>query len=240
MFSAKHLKFNISRQMGRFRFFASQAPYSKYGAKIPLFSVFLIFILASILILIPEVEGAKRIFQLQDFQTVIIGNPKGIECIKADPQKPCGWPGLGSINQGPNSPDPNDAHGEAIDIGGPNEQKVYATLDGVLKHHTPSTDPFCGEGVEIYPHKFGFSSGFNFHVRYCHFVPGSRIGHGTNVRRGQVIGRQDTTGNADGTHIHYAFFGLPMAPPYIPEVVPDGCFGDCGITITSLGFAPLP
>lgn len=187
-------------------------------------------------------------FEVRAIAKIIIGKPPSLTiCDNVPTNIPCGWPGLGPITQGPNT---TFSHNrliapEAIDIGGVDGQKAYATLDGKAVHLTPDSSPnssMCGIDIAIYPDPP--VPNLNY-VLYCHLKVGSRIADGTRVRRGQVIGGQDNTGSLSGfSHIHYAFSGgLEMDPPYIPLDVPDGCLfwspNPCNIEITSLGFEPL-
>jgi murein DD-endopeptidase MepM/ murein hydrolase activator NlpD len=146
---------------------------------------------------------------------------------------PMGWPTTGTISQMPHS-FPTHTYVDAVDIAAPIGTKICATHDGNASVYTQNED---GPYVCVsQPHCLGnyiIISSFDgsFSTIYAHlnsFSISSEL-----VTRGTKIGEVDATGyvipaGPEGSHLHYQFIGLDMAPPYVPpfslnDSVQSGC-----------------
>ena len=162
-----------------------------------------------------EIEGKTAYQKGLASATVIIGEPPG-EC-------PGGWPvnALGArITQGPNAGYSHQGQ-EAIDIALNNGTPVFATHEGFVQ----SSGRYGGGGISI--SIAGKCDGIDFYSYYAHLQK-TLVSIGRYVSKGTLIGLSDNTGNSTGPHLHYEFITkgwgeIKMAPPYIPQVVPDGC-----------------
>jgi hypothetical protein len=155
---------------------------------------------------------------------------------------PAGWPVTTDrgmyyyVAQGPFTPGPNkwSHYGlEAIDvsyegIANLNKQAI-ATHPGTVA--SVGIDSWGGAYVDLR----GTCNGGKFRSRHVHMY-WTTVTDEQTVVRGTKLGPVGDTGHATGKHDHYEFraidrFGsttfanspLPMAPPYIPKVVPRGC-----------------
>lgn len=145
-----------------------------------------------------------------------VGNPKGSEG---------GWPTTGYITQGPEGAyDHGPLHLNALDIANASSPPVYSSFEGVVVSvHDCSLEGDCSRGwggygnsVEI--HKVDGGSALYGHLSII------EVALGQSVSKGQEIGIMGTTGVSTGTHLHFEFRGIPLAPPYIPlEVTPSNC-----------------
>lgn len=136
---------------------------------------------------------------------------------------PRGWPTEhGWINQGPNGTVTHQGI-QGIDIHGNGQgTPVYATHPGTAYTSIRANG---SKDIEI----VGTCNGETFSSFTTHFLSFD-VTDGQEVKRGDIIGRVDCTGNCISDHVHYQFgwpniFHLPMAPPYIPEEIPEGCVG---------------
>ena len=129
---------------------------------------------------------------------------------------PIGWPlASGYITQGPNAPYSHTGD-EAIDIDYSNAgNPVLATHSGVVVSHCYSVSG-CTAGYGNYVR---VRSSAGFETVFAH-LDNVYVRTGDPVFFGQPVGTVGNTGNSDGFHLHYEFFGLEMAPPYIPQEVP--------------------
>ena len=129
----------------------------------------------------------------------------------------------GRITQGPQGSRSHNAlragGEEAIDIGdNPRGTPTYATFTGNVFYLNDDPD---ASGYGNYVDIQGTCNGTVFRARWAHLNSISDlIQMGQPVSMGQSIGGIDDTGNSDGDHLHYSFFGLPMESPYIPQT-PD-------------------
>lgn len=151
---------------------------------------------------------------------VIIGTPPS-NC-------PTGWPVThGRITQGPQgSASHNDLRAggeEAIDIGdNPRGTPTFATFSGtVLFLNNDENASGYGKYVDIQ----GICGDITFKARWAHLNSiDAASNRDSQVVFGQRIGTIDNTGYSDGDHLHYSFWGLPMAFPHIPQTpTPPSC-----------------
>jgi murein DD-endopeptidase MepM/ murein hydrolase activator NlpD len=83
-----------------------------------------------------------------------------------------------------------------IDIVAPLGSEVRAVADGVVTQATRAGN--YGKLVEL-------AHGYGFVTRYAHMHE-LGVAQGSEVRRGQVIGRVGSTGRSTGPHLHYEIF----------------------------------
>lgn len=144
-----------------------------------------------------------------------------------------GWPtDHGWIDQGPYGT-VSHQNSVAIDIhcGAPgaygsceSDINVHVTHDGIVEIVANGCANGCGKYVQV------SSLDGSFRTYYGH-LKAQTVEAGQKVRKGQVIGKMDCTGECNAPHVHYDFLhSLPMRPPYIPVTVPQGCVGfeNCG------------
>ncbi len=95
-----------------------------------------------------------------------------------------------------------------IDYAAPTGTEVYAAGDGVIAHRYTSTS--YGNYLRI-RHADGFSSVYAHLHRYA-----PNMKEGTQVKRGQVIGRVGNTGRSTGPHLHFELIhnGKSIDPLY--------------------------
>jgi len=169
-----------------------------------------------------------------------IGSPKGGDS---------GWPTAGRVTQGSRGPGGHLAHGLiALDIANSPGTQIYATFDGTAYAYSCSSDGACNESygrlgnfVKLVP-----DANPSAFVLYGHMMAVT-IANEAKVKKGDQLGLMGHTGfvipnDARGTHLHYEFRGLPMAPPYIPQaIIPETC-GICepGETCTACSPAQIP
>ncbi len=160
---------------------------------------------------------------------VIRGEPQGLP--------PSGWPvERGVIIQGSSCTQHSHASCPAcIDItprvvnGKAGTLSIYATHDGQA---CASYSPVYGNVILVHSPTGTFSSLYGHFARTA--IP---INSCEEVQPGTYLGRMGSTGNSEGTHLHYEFRGnyqgntLRMRPPYIPVDIPDGCcsVSDCNV-----------
>lgn len=174
------------------------------------------------LTIVAEVEGVPEEQKRTVSVALTIGNPPQ-DC-------PSGWPTEhGYINQGPNGTVSHQGL-EAIDIhGNPRGTDVRATSGGLVY---PFIDAYGGKAIEI----AGTCNGKPFSSYYSHFLSiDPSVAAGKEIKKGDILGTVDCTGNCLSDHVHYHFgwrndFHLKMGPPYIPVAIPEGCVGPqaCG------------
>jgi len=91
-----------------------------------------------------------------------------------------------------------------MDFAGPPDSKIYATADGTVS--------FAGR-QRAYGNMVDLDHGFRISTRYAHL---SRIlvQNGEQVKKGQVIAIQGSTGRSTGAHLHYEvrYKDQPMDP----------------------------
>lgn len=143
------------------------------------------------------------------------------------------WPTIhGPVGQGPNTPyeldrDKCTSHygQEAIDVslGGHPPLNAVATHDGTVI--TSGEADGYGQYVIIQ----GVCRGNTFYTHYYH-LSARYVKEKDEVDFLDPIGRTGNTGKSTGHHLHYEFVGnnMPMAPPNIPQTVPQACCGVCG------------
>jgi murein DD-endopeptidase MepM/ murein hydrolase activator NlpD len=91
-----------------------------------------------------------------------------------------------------------------VDIANEAGTPIYATADGVVRHSGWAN----GYGMcEVIDHGFGYST------LYGHMSE-LLVKEGTQVKRGQQIGRMGSTGTSTGNHLHYEVWiaGVPRDP----------------------------
>jgi murein DD-endopeptidase MepM/ murein hydrolase activator NlpD len=144
---------------------------------------------------------------------------------------------------------------EGIDITTPDDptnqafmgHEIYSTHAGIACNSSGSNGAY-GQHVYI----VGKCNGTDFVSVYGHLEKGSSaVANGTQVARGQLIGLGDDTGGYNFPHLHYEFsvpntpgacggFGsglwsgsnrgpIIMAPPFLPKLIPVGCFWNCNV-----------
>lgn len=107
------------------------------------------------------------------------------------------WPAHGWISStvGPRIDPVNggaDNHA-GLDIAGEKGQPVYATASGVITH----------AGYQgAYGNLITIDHGFGLESRYGHLL-NFKVGKGSHVQRGDIIGHVGATGRATGYHLHY-------------------------------------
>ncbi len=86
-----------------------------------------------------------------------------------------------------------------IDLVGKKDSKIICVKDGEVIHSGWNNS--YGYSVEI---KHINDDGTEFYTLYAHMQENSlRVKRGENVKEGQVIGIQGTTGNSTGDHLHF-------------------------------------
>jgi murein DD-endopeptidase MepM/ murein hydrolase activator NlpD len=149
--------------------------------------------------------------------TTKVGNPKTVSG---------GWPTTGILTQGPKGALDhvnifNGSGAEAVDIANSTGTPIHTTFAGtVIATHDCSAAGDCtlhyGNSVEIQNDAGGS-------VMFGHFSV-VEVSVGQKVSQGQEIGLMGTTGNSTGSHLHWEFRGIPLAPPYIPQaIIPENC-----------------
>ncbi len=203
---------------------------------LPILLAFIIFIINSGAYIVPPSAGVTSPGQVDPNNP---GNtaPVGLgDC----PEGPSGWPvttdrGLNYyVAQGPFSPSGYSHNGlEAIDVSYDGRinlaKRAIATHPGTVA--SVGIDSYGGYYVDIR----GKCNGGEFRSRHVHMYT-TWVTDEQTVVRGTLLGPVGDTGYATGKHDHYEFRAinrfdgnpfanspLPMAPPYIPKVVPRGC-----------------
>ncbi len=148
------------------------------------------------------------------FAITTIGNPP-VGC-------PNDWPtDHGYITQGPLG-QPTHAKESAdgwpaIDIAAPGGTPTYATFAGRIYRVVNDS---WGDGFGTHVVIEADCDGKRFRAMWAHLKLNSidpAIKVGTEVKLHQLIGEIDDTGASEGDHLHYAFNGLEMETPYIPQ-----------------------
>ncbi len=145
--------------------------------------------------------------------------------------KPAGWPTSGTLTQGPRGGASHNAiitggsAGEAVDIANFIATPIYATFDGVAKVVEFACGDCNGPGTGYGNHIILSDLEKTIEVFYGHMQPGSAmVAPGGEVKRGDVIGYMGNTGYSFGSHLHYEFRQISLAPPHIPESIePSNC-----------------
>ena len=145
--------------------------------------------------------------------------------------KPAGWPTSGTLTQGPRGGASHNAiitggsAGEAVDIANFIATPIYATFDGVAKVVEFACGDCNGPGTGYGNHIVLSDPAKTIEVFYGHMQPGSaQVAAGGEVKRGDVIGYMGSTGYSFGSHLHYEFRKISLAPPNIPESIePSNC-----------------
>jgi murein DD-endopeptidase MepM/ murein hydrolase activator NlpD len=93
-----------------------------------------------------------------------------------------------------------------LDFTAPQGTPIYATGDGVVTTAAPS----AGAGNHVI-----INHGYGYETVYMHMVR-MKVGNGTRVKRGEVIGWVGSTGASTGPHCHYEVHinGTPVDPVY--------------------------
>lgn len=131
---------------------------------------------------------------------------------------PDGWPTTGIITQGPNTTGSSHTGIEAIDIAGNSGKPIYATHDGIaLPYSAIASNGKLGYYVRLE----GTCNGKNFNTSYGH-LPNNYLRGETVVKKGDLIGYVDNSGNSTGPHLHYQLNGLGSINNYLPKQVPNG------------------
>lgn len=171
--------------------------------------------------------------QSSDTATTKIGNPPTIDS---------GWPAAGRITQGPQGPSGHAGNNlVALDIANIAGTPIYATFEGTARAYDCTNRGECsnargglGNWVMLLPDAHPGAEVLFGHLQAV------EIQDNTRVKPGDLIGYMGYTGyvlppGPGGTHLHYEFRGLPMAPPYIPEaIIPETC-GTCSPLNISTG-----
>lgn len=91
-----------------------------------------------------------------------------------------------------------------LDIANEPGTPVYATADGVVRYAGWAS----GYGLSMV-----LDHGFSYSTLYGHFSE-LTVKEGTQVKRGQMIGRMGSTGTSTGPHLHYEVWvdGMPKNP----------------------------
>lgn len=149
---------------------------------------------------------------------------------------PSGWPmEHGHMSQGPTGLGSHydNAPEQPIDIGSNDtDTPTYATFDGVVSEIGTSRTVGYGVYVKLQSE----CNGTQITVIWAHLnsIDPAAAGVGNQVRKDQLIGKIDDTGHSFATHLHYGFWGIPMAEPYIPQTpIPSNCgdsHTDCNIS----------
>lgn len=184
-----------------------------------LFGFFLIILFSFIPV------GVLYAQQSSDTATTRIGTPKG-----GDGE----WPTSGNVTQGPKGPAGHGANGlVALDISNSLGTPIYATFDGVAYAYDCTNRGECnntygrlGNYVKLVP-----DSNPSAIVLFGHMMSVT-ITNGTKVKKGDRLGLMGFTGYVEppgpgGTHLHYEFRGMPMAPPNIPTAITPETCGRC-------------
>lgn len=160
---------------------------------------------------------------------------------------PAGWPTTGQITQGPRGGTDhadlyNRTKAESIDIAYLATTPEYATFDGIVDTADFSCGNCNGAGFSYGNHVILTNKDKTFQVYYGHLLPQALVTTGQTVKRGDVIGYMGSSGYSTGSHLHYEFRSLSLAPPYIPQAItPDNC--DPGFSIpcqpTSITYEPV-
>ncbi len=147
-----------------------------------------------------------------------------------------GWPTTGNLTQGPDGSSGHGAHSlEALDISNTPGTPVYATFDGVAYGYDCDNRGECNESfgrlgnyVKLIP-----DNNASAIILFGHLLSVTITGE-TRVTAGQELGLMGYSGyvipsGPGGTHLHYEFRGIRMAPPNVPtEILPRTCgSGSC-------------
>lgn len=91
-----------------------------------------------------------------------------------------------------------------LDMAGPVDSKIYATADGTVS--------FAGR-QGAYGNMIEIDHGFNVATRYGHLSQ-ILVEDGEQIKKGQIIGIQGSTGRSTGPHLHYEvrYRNQPMDP----------------------------
>ncbi|MEX2028280.1 MAG: M23 family metallopeptidase, partial [Candidatus Curtissbacteria bacterium] len=122
--------------------------------------------------------------------SVTVGNPPTND--------PNGWPTCGKISQGPWSNPPlshsSDGYRSSVDIDNAIGTKIYSTHKGVVTF----TGPDSNGGIYVAVRGTNY---ITFYVHLLAYDPNLRVGQTINA--GTLVGRMDTTGTANASHLHY-------------------------------------
>ncbi|NMC35881.1 M23 family metallopeptidase [Candidatus Beckwithbacteria bacterium] len=142
-------------------------------------------------------------FRLPPFDTLQDVYNKIDNLTQFEPGMPECWPVSGYVTQGMNT---GDSHTgvvlNSIDIGGNDGADVHATHNGVVVEAGWNSTGY-GKLVRIE----GTTGGLPFTTYYAHLET-ITVNEGATVKKGQVIGTVDSTGNSEGPHLHYELRGL--------------------------------
>lgn len=162
---------------------------------LPTLSLFALALTSGTIVL---AQGEK--FQVESSAVINIGKPPLCSYNSGGPvdnETPCAFPATGWISQGPYVQAPSHGNNPAVDIasndGLDGTVAITAAHDGVLSKLQGSDADERGLFLTVTSSKY--------QTLYYHLQKSCR-GSGP-VFRGQLIGLMDTTGRADGPHLHY-------------------------------------
>lgn len=120
----------------------------------------------------------------------------------------------------------------AIDLGAASGEPIYATKAGKVTSVMKSVPGYSD--VNSYGNYILIDHGDGTQTRYAHMLYGSiptNINVGTNVTRGQIIGKVGATGSATGPHLHYEIYinGRHVNPYEYLDLSQIGNQGACNV-----------
>ena len=134
------------------------------------------------------------------------------------------WPTDGWVTQGPEG---NTSHyrisNPSMDIANDIGTPVYSTINGFVDtvyYCAPNNS--CDEGLGNYVVLRDAASTFT--IWYGHLLANIAVSEGDVVTPDTKLGEMNETGNVFGSHLHWEFHNLALAPPNIPAAItPANC-----------------